>query len=77
MKMCNICKIEKEYDCFHKKSTSKDGYRSQCKECGGGSICEHNRKRSVCKDCDGGSICEHKHQKAHCNYCSGKWKRGN
>lgn len=33
MKCCAICKIEKEYDCFHKKSTSKDGYRSQCKEC--------------------------------------------
>lgn len=33
MKYCTICKIEKEYDCFHKKSTSKDGYRSQCKEC--------------------------------------------
>jgi hypothetical protein len=25
--------------------------RSQCKECGGGSICEHNRVRSCCKDC--------------------------
>ena len=24
---------------------------SRCKECGGGSICEHKRRRSQCKRC--------------------------
>jgi len=26
--------------------------RSKCKECGGGSICEHGRVRSACKECE-------------------------
>ena len=26
---------------------------SQCKECGGASICEHGRVRSKCKECTG------------------------
>ena len=25
--------------------------RDRCKECGGGSICQHNRIRSKCKTC--------------------------
>ena len=29
--------------------------RTQCKDCGGGSICEHGRERSRCKDCGGGT----------------------
>jgi hypothetical protein len=28
-----------------------DKIRSRCKDCGGGSICEHDRRRSACKDC--------------------------
>jgi hypothetical protein len=31
----------------------------RCKECGGGSICEHGRRRSRCKECGGSQICEH------------------
>ena len=31
----------------------------ECKECGGGSVCEHGRQRSQCKECGGASICEH------------------
>ena len=30
---------------------------SRCKECVGGSICEHKRRRSQCKDSVGGSFC--------------------
>ena len=27
--------------------------RSQCKECGGSSFCEHERQRKGCKECGG------------------------
>lgn len=33
MKTCSKCKEEKSFDEFHKHKSSKDGYRSQCKEC--------------------------------------------
>ena len=33
--------------------------RSQCKECGGASICEHGRQRSDARSAVGASICEH------------------
>jgi hypothetical protein len=33
MKLCSKCKEEKSFDEFHKFKYSKDGYRSQCKEC--------------------------------------------
>ena len=29
--------------------------QSQCKECGGASICDHGRQRSQCKECGGQS----------------------
>jgi len=29
--------------------------RTRCKECGGGSFCEHGRRRTRCKECGGGS----------------------
>lgn len=32
-KICSKCKVEKNLDAFSKRATSKDGYRSQCKEC--------------------------------------------
>jgi len=32
-KKCTVCCKNKEITDFHKKSTSKDGYRSNCKEC--------------------------------------------
>ena len=40
-----------------------------CKECGGGSICEHGRRRSTCKECGGASICEHGRQRSKCKEC--------
>lgn len=33
MKICSKCKEEKSFSEFHKHKHSKDGYRSQCKEC--------------------------------------------
>lgn len=33
MKLCNCCKIEKEFNLFYKRRASKDGYDSTCKQC--------------------------------------------
>jgi hypothetical protein len=33
MKICSVCKIEKELDEFNFRKESKDGYRANCKEC--------------------------------------------
>lgn len=33
MKICSICKINKDDSEFHKKSASKDGLQSNCKSC--------------------------------------------
>jgi hypothetical protein len=37
--------------------------------CGGSSICEHNRTRSQCKPCGGSSICEHNRRRSKCEKC--------
>ena len=36
-----------------------EGQDIDVRDCGGSSICEHNRRRSVCRECGGGEICEH------------------
>ena len=41
--------------------------RSRCKDRGGASICEHNRRR--CKDRGGASICEHNRRRSSCKDC--------
>ncbi len=33
IKKCNHCKQDKDFDCFHKSSSSKDGLTNICKEC--------------------------------------------
>jgi hypothetical protein len=33
MKICITCKIDKSFEEFHKKTSSKDGRRNKCKEC--------------------------------------------
>jgi hypothetical protein len=33
MKICRVCNIEKKFEFFNKRKESKDGYRSDCKEC--------------------------------------------
>jgi len=45
--------------------------RSQCKQCGGSSICEHGRRRPQCKECGGSSICEHGRVRSQCKECGG------
>ena len=41
----------------------------KCTDCGGGSICQHQRQRSTCKDCGGGSICQHQRERSTCISC--------
>jgi hypothetical protein len=33
-KICSCCKVEKTFDAFNKKSSSKDGLQAKCRECG-------------------------------------------
>ena len=40
-------------------------------DCGGSSICEHQRMRSGCKDCGASSYCEHKRKRSTCRECGG------
>ena len=44
-------------------------WRSNCKECGGGSICVHGRRRSTCKECGGSEICVHGRRRYTCKEC--------
>jgi hypothetical protein len=53
------------WKCLHQRQ------RSQCKECGGASICEHERQRSQCKECGGASICKHQRPRSMCKECGG------
>ena len=46
--------------------------RCRCKECGGKSICEHNKVRLFCKECEGSQICEHGKTRYICKECGGK-----
>ena len=32
--------------------------KTTCKECDGGSICEHGRRKTRCLDCDGSDMCK-------------------
>ena len=43
--------------------------RSKCKDCGGASICEHNRVRSKCVEFVGASICAHRRVRSACKDC--------
>ena len=40
-----------------------------CKQCGGGSICDHGRQRQLCKECGGASICSHGRRRSQCKDC--------
>jgi len=33
IKICNVCKLEKDLDMFRKRKTPKDSYRNSCKSC--------------------------------------------
>ena len=45
--------------------------KSECKECGGASICPHGKRKSECKECGGSQICEHGKKKSTCKECGG------
>ena len=53
------------------QSASTVVVRSQCKECGGASICEHGRQRHSARSAVGQSICEHGRQRSQCKECGG------
>ena len=46
----------------------------QCKECGGGSICEHGRVRSHCIECSPSKFCHHVRLRYACDVCNPKKK---
>jgi hypothetical protein len=54
-----------------KRKCEHNRRKSQCKDCGGGSICIHKRRKSQCKDCGGSQICIHKKIKSQCKDCGG------
>jgi len=43
----------------------------QCRDCGGKSVCEHNKVRSYCRDCGGGGLCHHNRVRSKCKDCGG------
>jgi len=47
------------------------GVRSQCKDCGGSGLCEHQRVRSKCEDCGGSGLGEHQRVRSKCRDCGG------
>ena len=52
--------------------TKNSGAIVICKDCGGGSICEHKRVRSKCINFDSGSsICQHQRNRSKCKDCGG------
>lgn len=46
MKICSACKIEKDFNLFSRSSSSKDGYKSQCKSC----ISEKEKERRISEE---------------------------
>jgi hypothetical protein len=66
------CKDHKTIESRDIRHCEHGRQKSKCKDCGGGSICEHGRRRrSQCKDCGGGSICEHGRIRSQCKECGG------
>ena len=46
-------------------------YLITSKDCGGSSICKHQRQRRKCKDCGGSSFCKHQRERNTCKDCGG------
>jgi len=64
---CELCRGN-NFECFEFEDIVTI---FRCKDCGGVSICEHDRQRSYCRDCVGNSICEHDRQRRYCKICKG------
>ncbi len=66
MKTCSKCKLEKDLSDFYKKTTSKDGYRSECKICNNilsrkyKRLYYHKNKENINKDSIGKYLKEYK-----------------
>jgi hypothetical protein len=45
--------------------------KSNCVQCHGKNVCEHDKIRYQCVNCEGGRICSHKKRKSHCKECGG------
>lgn len=45
--------------------------KTHCRECGGGGICEHSKKRDSCRLCCPQSFCVHDRRKNTCKECGG------
>ena len=48
---CSASSCQQKVLNFENSKTARDTHSSECKECGGASICLHQRQRSKCKDC--------------------------
>ena len=51
--------------CIHNKR------KSNCKECGGNSLCQHFIIKFECKLCNGSQICLHNKRRRYCKECNG------
>ena len=60
--------IDKNYK---KPKCPHNRYKTNCIDCGGGSICQHKKQKIYCKDCGGNAICEHNRVKYSCKDCKG------
>lgn len=70
MKICTVCKIERNDDQF----ISKAG-RTNLKNCLRCRLrkrekkCQHGKRKSRCIDCGGSAICQHGSRKDNCKLC--------
>ena len=71
LKTCSDCRERGAK--FRQKNRCEHGRvnKSLCKDCGGSSICPHERQRSQCKECGGSSICPHDRVRSQCKECEG------
>ena len=68
-KNCIECNVK--YNIWRHTTKCEHGkLPSRCKQCGGGSICLHNKRRDNCYEC-GANICEHNKRKSCCVECGG------
>ncbi len=60
----------KTYNKWGQKLCPHDRLKTRCKDCGGGSLCEHGVNRSEGQKC-GGALCEHDRRRTLCKDCGG------
>ena len=65
-KTCNECILKRNTKCPHGIKEKRN-----CKDCGGGNICPHNKEKRFCADYNGSALCQHKKNKNICKECKG------